>query len=451
MGCAWNDPAGYSIASARWRSQLPGTPSARSPSRSGMPPTSTQVAVGPDDVARPFVWAVRLSPRSSSIATAIAGASLSLFVFQLIQSVLRREPTGLARGSGDLRSPSSGVGWRSRSSTCSSARPMRSRAGVVKATTGSTLAHLGGIVLGRGALTASVHGSAALLLLSLACIGATVVVYGAVVVRKVLIVVTAVFAPVALAGSLADITVSWTRRWIEATIALISSKLVLVLVFVSGYGILLGGGQSSSGPSKGVTRVISGIVVLFVAGFAPWMTLKIVHFTGERAHQLHSAATTPVAVAAGGRAAQRAAPYVMHLPVTAAEAVVGTGPAAAGTVGTSAGALAAAGAAGPPAVGTVAAVGVTARAAAGAGAAAAGRVDAVGGSARAAAGPAGDSVLVAASVPDFAGQPKVDHTSGVGHARPLPVVSGVEGAVESAPAARAARTASASSSTGRSR
>jgi hypothetical protein len=161
----------------------------------------------------------------------------------------------------------------------------------------------------------TLFGSAALLLLSLACIAAVVIVYVALVVRKVLIVVTAVFAPLAFAGSLADITVSWTRRWIETTVALIVSKLILVLIFVAGYGILIeGAGQAGSGVTQKVTQVISGILVLFLAGFAPWLALKVVHFTGDQAHQLHSMGASAVGgVAAGGRMAYKAAPYAQRM------------------------------------------------------------------------------------------------------------------------------------------
>ena len=78
------------------------------------------------------------------------------------------------------------------------------------------------------------------------------IVYAALVVRKVLIVMTAVFAPLAFAGSLADITVAWTRRWVELTLALIFSKVVLVLIFVLGYFMLVGGaGQAGSGGHRG--------------------------------------------------------------------------------------------------------------------------------------------------------------------------------------------------------
>ena len=151
------------------------------------------------------------------------------------------------------------------------------------------------------------------------------IVYFALVIRKVLIVVTAIFAPLAFAGSLADITVSWTRRWIETTVALIVSKLILVLIFVAGYGILIEGvGQAGSGTTQKVTQVISGILVLFLAGFAPWSALKIVHFTGEHAHQLHSLGASTVAGAAvSGRMAQKAAPYFSRLAVPAAGGAAG--------------------------------------------------------------------------------------------------------------------------------
>ena len=56
-------------------------------------------------------------------------------------------------------------------------------------------------------------------------------------VRKVLLILTAVFAPVAFAGSLSDITAGWVRKWIEYTVALIASKIVLVIVFVVGLGV----------------------------------------------------------------------------------------------------------------------------------------------------------------------------------------------------------------------
>jgi hypothetical protein len=126
----------------------------------------------------------------------------------------------------------------------------------------------------------------------------------------VLIVVTAVFAPLAFVGSLADITVAWTRRWIEMTVALIFSKLILVLIFVIGYFMLVrGAGQAGSGVTQEITQVVAGVIVLALAGFAPWLALKVVHFTGDHAQQLHALGASTVGGAmAGARMAQKVSP-----------------------------------------------------------------------------------------------------------------------------------------------
>lgn len=255
------------------------------------------------------------------ITAAIAGVvAVGLFAIQIIQSVLRREAGGLARALKGLVVAFIGGGLAIAVVNLLLGATDDLCAGIVQTATGTDISGLGQLVLGTGALTGAVGGSAALLLLSLACIVATVIVYFALVVRKVLIVVTAVFAPLAFAGSLADITVSWTRRWIETTVALIVSKLILILIFIVGYGILIEGvGQAGSGTTQKVTQVISGVLVLFLAGFAPWSALKIVHFTGEHAHQIHSLGSSTVAGAAtGGRMAQKAAPYFSRLAVPAA-------------------------------------------------------------------------------------------------------------------------------------
>jgi type IV secretion system protein TrbL len=268
------------------------------------------------------------------IIGAIAGTvAVALFSIQIIQSVLRREPGGLARAAKGLVVAFIGGGVAIAVVNLLLGATDGLCAGVVKLATGTDITGLGRLILGPNALTATVYGSAALLLLSLAGIVASVIVYVALVIRKVLIVVTAVFAPLAFAGSLADITVSWTRRWIETTLALIVSKLILVLIFVAGYGILIeGAGKAGSGATQKVTQVISGVLVLFLAGFAPWVALKVVHFTGDHAHQLHSLGSSAVGgVSAGGRMASKAAPYAQRLAAPAGGAAAMKGSAASGT------------------------------------------------------------------------------------------------------------------------
>lgn len=247
------------------------------------------------------------------IVAAITGVvAVALFVLQVLRSALRQDPGGLARAVKGLLVAFVGGGAAITVLDGLLGVTDRLSQGVVQLAAGTDIAGLGRLLIGAGTLATVVSGPAGLILLSLACIVASLVVYAALVVRKVLIVVTAVFAPLAFAGSLADLTVSWTRRWIETTLALVVSKLVLVLIFVAGYGILVKGvGQAGSGATQQVTQVISGVVVLCLAGFAPWIALKLVHFTGEQAHQLHSLGGVAMGgVSAVGRSARKAAPYV---------------------------------------------------------------------------------------------------------------------------------------------
>ena len=328
MGCEWYNPASYgscAVAVAK---------SAAGDAFHAIAESFAQSA----DHAVAWLWnqiaaatAVRLggsrfSYEVGATATIAATVAVGLFVIQVIQSVLRREAAGLGRAARGLLIASAGAAAAITVVNLLLGATDDLSEGVVRVVTGQSLAKLGPAVLKGSLLTASVNGAAALLLLSLACIAATVVVYGALVMRKVLIVITAVFAPIAFAGSLADITVSWTRRWIETTIALIVSKLVLVLVLAVGYEVLINGaGQSGSGAGEAVTQVISGILVLSAAGFAPLMALKVVRFTGEHASRYGAVRTTGVAVASDGRVAQRAAPYVPRSTVVPAAALASTG------------------------------------------------------------------------------------------------------------------------------
>jgi len=251
------------------------------------------------------------------MVAAIAGTvAVGLFVIQIVQSLLRREPAGLGRAVRGLL-----VAFIAGGAAVAVVNLLLGATdalcnGVVQTAVGTNPAGLGRLVLGSSATAALVGmisgpgGAAGVLLLALAILAAVVIVYVALVIRKVLIVVTAVFAPLAFAGSLADITVAWTRRWIEFTLALIFSKLILILIFVIGYFMLIKGvGQAGPGVTEQITQVVSGGIVLALAGFAPWLALKVVHFTGDHASQLHAmSATTAGGAMAVGRMGQKAVP-----------------------------------------------------------------------------------------------------------------------------------------------
>jgi len=135
------------------------------------------------------------------------------------------------------------------------------------------------------------------------------VVWLALMVRKMLLIIGAVFAPIAFGGSPFDVTSSWVKRWIEFTAALVLSKLVLVILFGVGVQIELGLGKVGSATTQEITQMMTGLLVMAVAGFAPWLALQFVHWAGTSVQwELHQRAQ---AVQAGGQAAI-AAPQRMY-------------------------------------------------------------------------------------------------------------------------------------------
>jgi hypothetical protein len=259
--------------------------------------------------------AVHLGGQGFNLDLAIVGAitgivAVALFVIQLATSVLRRDPGGLGRAIRGLFVAFVAGGAAVGVTNLALAAIDALSAGAVQVAMGSTIAQMGQKLLAGDALL-GVTNPAGMFLLSIAAIAASVIVWAALVVRKALIVVSAVFAPLAFAGSLADITVGWTRKWIEIMAALIISKLVLVIIFIVGWGILDAGvGQAGRGASQTVTQTATGLLILTLAGFAPWMALKLVHLGDDQFHRLHYlAGTTTVGARAAAAVPQKVAAW----------------------------------------------------------------------------------------------------------------------------------------------
>lgn len=264
------------------------------------------------------------------IIVAITGTvALGLFLVQVITSTLRRDPGGLARAARGLLVAfiAGGVAVGVTNVLLGAVDALST--GVVHTAMGTDLHGMGSKVLSDQSLT-GVSNPAAMMLLSVAAIAAVVIVWLALTIRKVLIVVSAVFAPLAFAGSLADITVSWTRRWIEAMVALIFSKLILVLIFVIGWGVLEGAGQVGTGTSQTLTQLVSGLLILTLAGFSPWLALKLVHFSGDQFHHLHGMAA---AASTGAQKVASAPQKAAAWKASAAGAAAGGGAGAASAFG----------------------------------------------------------------------------------------------------------------------
>jgi hypothetical protein len=228
---------------------------------------------------------------------------MGLFVVQIITSVLRRDTAGLARaGKGLLIAFLGGAAAIAVTNLLLNAVDALSN-GVVQAATGGSISHLGQGIMVAGAISSLVN-PAAMLVLALIVIGAIVFIWAALMIRKLLIVIAAVFAPAAFAGSLADISTGWVKKWIEGMAALIASKLILVIMLLVGYymlsenlGAVGAGGVAGGNPTgtQALTQIAGGGVVLLLAAFAPWVALKTVHFAGDHMAQLHAHATSATA------------------------------------------------------------------------------------------------------------------------------------------------------------
>jgi hypothetical protein len=106
---------------------------------------------------------------------------------------------------------------------------------------------------------------------------AVAIVWFSLLIRKALLLVAIVLAPVAFAGAAWDVTRSWIGKWAAFVVALIVSKLVLVVVFL--IAITQVASPIEAGLSA-VTEPISGIVLLFIAAFAPYMVYRFISFLG---------------------------------------------------------------------------------------------------------------------------------------------------------------------------
>ena len=243
--------------------------------------------------------------KSDMIATGAIAAliAFALFLIQVIASALRQDIGGLGRAARGLGVAFIGSAFAVAATQLLLVAVDNLSNGVVQFALGTDTKGVGSKLV-AGSVLASISNPAGLLLISLVLIGAVVVVWVALMVRKMLIIISAVFAPVAFSGSSADFSRSWVRRWIEFTVALVFSKLILVIIFMVGLSVLSGAGEGSSGDSatRSITDLVIGALTLLLAGFAPWIAIKMVHFAGDAFHTVHAQAG---AAGMGGRSYRR--------------------------------------------------------------------------------------------------------------------------------------------------
>lgn len=235
---------------------------------------------------------------------------LGLFVLQMVVSALRRDGGGVGRALRGLVIATVGCAITLVSLNVLLAAVDQLCVGVVKTATGGTIASLGTKIIGGAVFTTALASPATVLILSLVAIVAVAIVWFALVIRKMLIIITAIFAPIAFAGGVADFSRGWVRKWLEAMLALVFSKLILIIIFVIGLGVLGGlGSPIGASPLTMITQEITGLLILLVAGFSPWMALRLVHFTGDHVATMaqsasHASAGASTVVGAPQKAAQ---------------------------------------------------------------------------------------------------------------------------------------------------
>ncbi|HET7386701.1 MAG TPA: conjugal transfer protein TrbL [Nocardioidaceae bacterium] len=207
---------------------------------------------------------------------------LGFFMLQVIGGMIRREPAALSRAA--LGLAKSILGSFVALALLATALEVTDQLciGIVNAA-GTNMEQMGDrvalLTAGLVGLNLAAPGAGAILTIFIAglAIGAAGIVWISLLVRKALLLIAIVFAPVAMAGSSWDHTRSWVSKWASFVIALIISKVVLVVIF------LLATAQVSApidGDIQSVSEPIAGVVLMLMAGFAPYMTYKAINFMG---------------------------------------------------------------------------------------------------------------------------------------------------------------------------
>lgn len=345
---------------------------------------------------------------------------LLFFTFQLVLGLIRREPAALSRAA--LGAAKAILGSFVVITLTATALEIVDQLciGIVQAA-GETTATMGDKIMlltaGLSTINVAAPGVGAIVTIFLAglMICAVAIVWFSLLIRKALLLVAIVLAPIAFAGAAWDVTRGWVGKWAAFVIALIVSKLVLVVVF------LIAITQISTPIAvdlAAVTEPVSGIVLLFIAAFAPYMVYRFISFLGFDLYhamgseqEAKSAVNRPVPVPAKGQGdgvkkvldgGGSGGSTASAAGAKSATAGAGSG-ASAGTAAGSGGAAAGGAGAGAAAAGPAAAVVIGAEVAKTAATAGPKIGGAVGGAAETAAGSAGQTA--ATTAPSQAARP----------------------------------------------
>lgn len=295
---------------------------------------------------------------------------LVFFCLQLITGLAHRDPTALSRAAVGLGKSVLGSFVAIALTATLLEITDQLAIGIVQAT-GNTMEGMGDrialMAAGLVAINIASPGVGAIMTIFLAglAIAATAIVWFSLLIRKALLLVAIVFAPIALAGFSWDATRGWFGKWVAFVVALVFSKLVLVVLF------LVAINQTAAPIDLDLASIsdpVAGVVLMLVAAFAPYMTYKFISFVGvdmyhamsteqEAKGALNRPVPVPVSPATaksaksildgGGTSSGSAAPVATSAAGSATGSGAGAG--ASGAAASGAGTSGAAAAAGPAA------------------------------------------------------------------------------------------------------
>ena len=207
---------------------------------------------------------------------------LIFFCFQLILGLIRRDPTALSRAA--LGAGKAVLGSFVVITLAALALEITDQLtiGIVQAA-GETTETMGDkIVLlaaGLTGLNISAPGVGAIVTIFLGglMVAAVAIVWFSLLIRKALLLIAIVLAPLAFAGAAWDATRGWIGKWAAFVLALIVSKLVLVVVFLIAITQMA---TPIEADLTAITEPITGIVMLTIAAFAPYMVYRVIAFLG---------------------------------------------------------------------------------------------------------------------------------------------------------------------------
>ena len=207
---------------------------------------------------------------------------LIFFCLQLITGLIRRDPTALSRAALGLAKSVLGSFVVITLTALLLEIVDQLCVGIIQAA-GETTESMGDkitlLVAGLVGINIAAPGVGAIITIFLAglAISAAAIVWLSLLVRKALLLVAIVLAPLAFSGASWDATKGWIGKWAMFVIALIVSKLVLVVMFLVAITQV---SAPIDGDLSSVSDPIAGIVLMAMAAFAPYMTYKFLNFVG---------------------------------------------------------------------------------------------------------------------------------------------------------------------------